>query len=227
MRDSFKVIEVIDLGKSYGNKVVLNNISLSLEVGEFLGLLGAKGAGKTTLLRILALWLTPDKGKVFLRGKVHLVDGATNCLDPYLSVWQNLWLFSAFFGIPYRERKKEIMRLLSLSKMWELRHRKIASLSSREKGIVEVIRGILSKPSLLLLDQPESFLDSQGVKFLLERIEELREENNTSVLWATDKPSLLESADRIAIIKEGSILACDTPSNLKRGGLLEKPSDVP
>jgi ABC-type multidrug transport system ATPase subunit len=235
-----KAIEVENLSKRKGETLVLDSINLSIERGEFVGLLGSAGAGKSTLLRILAALDKPDSGKISLLGLerksrlkfplweigVWLED---ELLIPQLTIWQNLWLVSAFLSIPLRQRKGIITKCLVSAGIWDMRNRTVYSLSRREKGIVNAIRATFHNPSLLLLDEPESELDSQGMRFILQQISRLREERNTAVLWASSKGEWFENADRVAIMKKGKIIAFDTPLNLERliSRELYKPEETP
>jgi ABC-type multidrug transport system ATPase subunit len=235
-----KAIEVENLSRRKGETLVLDNINLSIERGEFVGLLGSAGAGKSTLLRILASLEKPDSGKFSLLGlerksKVKFpyreigVWLEEEILVPHLTIWQNLWLFSACLSIPLRQRKGLITKCLISAGIWDMRNRTIDSLSPRERGMVNAIRATFHNPSLLLLDEPESELDSQGMRFLLQQISRLREERNTAVLWASSKGEWFENADRVAIMKKGKIIAFDTPLNLKRliSRELYKPGEIP
>lgn len=227
-----KAIEIENISLKRGKELVLDNITLSLEVGEFMGILGSPGAGKSTLLNILATLIKPDEGKFRLLGSEPRQGKASifskigiwleeDFLIPFLSVWQNLWLFSLFLGIPYRLRKARISKYLSLAGIWELRKRPVESLSRGEKGLVNVARTLLNEPYLLILDEPERELGPKEAHFLLQQILRLREEHNTAVLWASAKGEWFSQADRIAIMKKGRIIACDTPLNLKRTFLKE------
>jgi len=234
-----KAIEVENLSKRKGEVLALDSINLSVERGEFVGLLGSAGAGKSTLLRILASLEKPDEGKISLLGigrklrekfpfseiGVWLEE---ELLIDHLTIWQNLWFISACLSIPFRQRKGLITKFLVSAGIWEMRNRTVNSLSPREKGIVNAVRATFHNPSLLLLDEPESELDSQGMRFILQQISRLREEKLTAVLWASSKGEWFENADRVAIMKGGKIIAFDTPLNLKRlvSRELYKPEEV-
>jgi len=233
--EGLKALEIENLVKRRGKAVVLDNINLSLEIGEFMGLLGPAGAGKSTLLNILALWEKPDEGKFRILGiepyaKSHLVFPKIgiwledDLLIPFLTAWQNLWLFSLCLGIPYRSRRAQISKYLNLAGIWEMRDRMVSSLSHKEKGLVNAVRILLNEPLLLILDEPERELDARGLHFLLQQINRLRIESNTAILWASSRGEWFEGADRVAIMKRGRIIACDTPLNLKKMLSKELPS---
>lgn len=192
-----------------------------------MGILGSAGAGKSALLNILATFVKPEGGKLKLLGYEPKRERSPllpkigiwleeEFLIPFLTIWQNLWLFSLFLGVPYHLRRGRISKYLSLAGLWELRKRTVESLSLRERGLVNAIRVILNEPSLLILDEPERELDARGMRFLLQQINRLRKEHDTAVLWASVRGEWLEQADRVAIMKRGRIIACDTPLNLKR-----------
>ncbi len=207
--------------------MVLDNVNLSLEVGEFMGILGPAGAGKSTLLNILSTLEKPDGGKFKLlgvepRGRERSVLRrmgiwlSEDVLIPPFTVWQNLWFSSLFLGIPFHLRRRRISKYLNAAGIWELRGRTVSSLSLKEKGLVNAVRVILNEPSLLLLDEPESKLDAEGMDFFWQQISHLRAEHNTAILWASTRGEWFEGADRVAIMKRGRIIACDTPLHLKR-----------
>lgn len=222
-----KALEINNLFKKRGEIVVLDNINLTLEVGEFLGILGTAGAGKSTLLKILARIETPDRGNFKLLGvepkgkaiSVYRKIGIfleEDSLISDLTVWQNLWFSLALLGIPYHTRRNLIAKYLNLARIWEFRKRTVGSLSRKERGLVHIVKILIASPPLLLLDEPERELDSWGMNFLLQQINRLREEENTAILWTSTKGEWFEKADRVAILKQGRIIACDTPGNLKR-----------
>ena len=222
-----KAVEVENLSKRKGRNLVLEGVNLTVERGELVGLFGRAGAGKTTLLNILASLEKPDEGKVTLLGITNKAGKRLpfqevgvwleeDYLIPFLTIWQNLVFLSACLGIPWRGRKGLITRALSSAGIWEMRTRTIESLSLRERGIVKVVMATFHNPSLLLLDEPESELDSRGVKFLFKEVYRLKEERNAGILWASSKGELFENADRIAVLEKGKIVAFDTPFNLKK-----------
>jgi ABC-2 type transport system ATP-binding protein len=208
----------------------LDSVDLTIEKGELFGLLGPNGAGKTTLLKILSTLLLPTSGKAYVAGfdvendlhavrsRINMVSGGEISGYGLLTVRENLWMFSQFYGIKSKVAKAKIDELLIRFGMEDKRDAKVRTLSTGQRQKMNVIRGFVTNPEILFLDEPTLGLDvnaSRQVRdFILEWVS--KDEGRTVVLTTHYMAEADELCDRIAIIDDGKILACDTPTNLKR-----------
>ncbi|MCJ7608014.1 MAG: ABC transporter ATP-binding protein [Thermoplasmata archaeon] len=208
----------------------LDSVDLTIEKGELFGLLGPNGAGKTTLLKILSTLLLPTSGKAYVAGfdvendlhavrsRINMVSGGEISGYGLLTVRENLWMFSQFYGIKSKVAKAKIDELLIRFGMEDKRDAKVRTLSTGQRQKMNVIRGFVTNPEILFLDEPTLGLDvnaSRQVRdFILDWVS--KDEGRTVVLTTHYMAEADELCDRIAIIDDGKILACDTPTNLKR-----------
>lgn len=226
-------IKTINLGRIYkkGKRVIeaLKNINIEVNRGEIFGLLGPNGAGKTTLIKILTTILLPTSGKAYVLGydvekdtlkireKINMVSGGEWAGYGILTVKENLWMFSQFYGIPSKIAIKEIEKYLEIFDLKEEANTKISNLSTGMRQKMNFIRGILSDPEVLFLDEPTLGLDVQIARTVRSFIKEWIKEKPTRTILLTTHylHEADELCDRIAIIDNGEIYALDTPENLK------------
>lgn len=233
-------IETHELGRIYklrGSKkekrrelVALQAVNLTVERGELFGLLGPNGAGKTTLIKILTTLLSPTSGWArvagadvtsqpdLVRPKINMVSGGESSGYGLLTVRENLWMFSQFYGVPSKEANERIEALLEMVGMKDRMHTKSSDLSTGLRQKMNIVRGFLTDPEVLFLDEPTLGLDvgaSRDVrKFIIEWLKADRE--RTLLLTTHYMVEADELCDRVAIINKGRVLACDTPSALKQ-----------
>ena len=233
-------IETKDLGRIYklrGNKkekrrelVALQDVNLTVERGELFGLLGPNGAGKTTLIKILTTLLSPTSGWArvagadvqrepdLVRPRINMVSGGESSGYGLLTVKENLWMFSQFYGAPSKEANERIEALLEMVGMKDRMHTKSSDLSTGLRQKMNIVRGFLTDPEVLFLDEPTLGLDvgaSRDVRRFI--IEWLKADRNRTLLLTTHyMVEADELCDRVAIINKGRVLACDTPSALKQ-----------
>lgn len=226
-------IKTINLGRIYkkGKRIIeaLKNINIEVNRGEIFGLLGPNGAGKTTLIKILTTILLPTTGKAYVLGfdvekdtlkireKINMVSGGEWAGYGILTVKENLWMFSQFYGIPSKLAKKEIEKYLEIFDLKEEANTKISNLSTGMRQKMNFIRGILSDPEVLFLDEPTLGLDVQVARTVRNFIKDWIKEKPTRTILLTTHylHEADELCDRIAIIDNGQIYALDTPENLK------------
>lgn len=232
-------IETKDLGRIYklrGNKkearkelVALEGVNLTVERGELFGLLGPNGAGKTTLIKVLTTLLSPTSGWArvagadvsaqpdLVRPKINMVSGGESSGYGLLTVRENLWMFSQFYGVPSKEANERIVALLEMVGMKDRMHTKSSDLSTGLRQKMNIVRGFLTDPEVLFLDEPTLGLDvgaSRDVrKFIIEWLK--ADKTRTLLLTTHYMVEADELCDRVAIINKGRVLACDTPSALK------------
>ena len=235
-------VETKDLGRIYkirGSKkekavrkelVALSDVNLEVRQGELFGLLGPNGAGKTTLIKVLTTLLAPTSGWARVAGAdvslephrvrpmINMVSGGESSGYGLLTVRENLWMFSQFYGIPSKEANEKIEQLMTMVGMKDRLHTKSSDLSTGLRQKMNIVRGFLTDPQVLFLDEPTLGLDvgaSRDVrKFILEWLKE--DAKRTLLLTTHYMVEADELCDRVAIINKGKVLACDTPSALKQ-----------
>lgn len=233
------VIETNKLGRIYkirgGKKedpkklTALEDVNLAIMPGELFGLLGPNGAGKTTLIKILTTLLAPTSGEAKVamfnvathpeevRPRINMVSGGETSGYGLLTVRENLWMFSQFYGIPSPIANQRIKDLLEIIGLSERINTKSSDLSTGLRQKMNLVRGFLTDPEVLFLDEPTLGLDvgaSRDVrKFVRNWVDQNREK--TLLLTTHYMVEADELCDRVAIINEGKVLACDTPTNLK------------
>ncbi|GAB4454650.1 MAG: ABC transporter ATP-binding protein [Anaerolineales bacterium] len=245
-------IETKDLSRIYkvrGNKkekqvrkelVALEGVNLTVERGELFGLLGPNGAGKTTLIKILTTLLAPTSGWArvagydviqhpnLVRPRINMVSGGESSGYGLLTVRENLWMFSQFYGMPSKEANQRIVELLKMVGLEDRIHTKSSDLSTGLRQKMNIVRGFLTDPEVLFLDEPTLGLDvgaARDVRRLIRNWldasplpggEGKGERRRTLLLTTHYMVEAEELCDRVAIINKGRVLACDTPANLKR-----------
>ena len=217
--------------KKEGRSVVaLDLVDLKIDRGELFGLLGPNGAGKTTLLKILSTLLLPTSGKAYVAGfdvenefhevrrRINMVSGGEISGYGLLTVKENLWMFSQFYGIKTKVALERIDQLLELFNLEEKKNEKVRTLSTGQRQKMNVIRGFVTDPEIIFLDEPTLGLDVNASKVIRDYIVDwVSNGKNRTVLLTTHYMAEADQlCDRIAIIDNGKILACDTPDNLKR-----------
>ena len=210
--------------------VALDGVDLEIYRGELFGLLGPNGAGKTTLIKILTTLLAPTGGRAWVadvdvaenpwevRRHINMVSGGESSGYGLLTVEENLWMFSQFYGIDGKTARQRIRELLDVVGLADRAQTKIYHLSTGMRQKMNFVRGFLTDPEILFLDEPTLGLDVQTSRILRAFIKQwVRERSNKTVLLTTHyMQEADELCDRVAIIDQGKILACDTPANLKK-----------
>ena len=217
--------------KKEGKSVTaLDRVDLRIENGELFGLLGPNGAGKTTLLKILSTLLLPTSGKAYVAGfdvekdfqevrkRINMVSGGEISGYGLLTVKENLWMFTQFYGMKSAVAFKRIDEMLDLFGMSEKKNEKVRTLSTGMRQKMNVIRGFVTDPDILFLDEPTLGLDVNASRVIRNYIVEwVEKKSDKTVLLTTHYMAEADQlCDRIAIIDDGKILACDTPDNLKK-----------
>ena len=220
-------LEICDLTKQYGDKLVLDGLSLAAQEGEFISLLGPSGCGKTTALRLIAGFLQPDGGSIAVKGEeiTNLPAHRRNigmvfqsyALFPHMTVGQNI-----AFGLEQRrfsrqEVNKAVDEALDLVRLNGFGSRRPAELSGGQQQRVALARALVFKPRLLLLDESLSALDKKlRVQMQLELRQIQKEVGVTAVFVTHDHEEALTMSDRVAVMRNGRIVQLDTPANVYR-----------
>lgn len=221
-----QVITIENLKKNYGDIKAVDDISFGVEEGSLFAFLGLNGAGKSTTINIIATLLKKDSGKVSImdydldtqamqiRNSIGIVFQGS-ILDSTLSVKDNLRIRASFYGCygeAWKKRLKELSGLLSLD---DILNRPYGKLSGGQRRRVDIARGLINKPQILILDEPTTGLDPVTRKTVWEVIEKIRKEDNMTVFLTTHYMEEANNADDVVIIDSGKIAARGTPVQLK------------
>jgi heme exporter protein A len=184
------VITARKLGKSFGEKRVLRGVDLELDRGGFAVVTGPNGSGKTTLLRICAGLALASDGELHVdveRAQVGYL-GHEPLVYRELTAFENLELYGRLYHVP--ERRERIGMVLERFGLWDVRHERVASYSRGMTQRLALCRVLLHEPALLVLDEPYTALDAQGVELLDTQLGELRGER--TFLVSTHDPARVE-----------------------------------
>jgi ABC-2 type transport system ATP-binding protein len=209
--------------------VALKDVNIEVEPGELFGLLGPNGAGKTTLIKILTTLLAPSQGKAWvdgldvekepakIRSRINMVSGGETSGYGLLTVRENLWMFSQFYGLESGESNRRIKELLEVVGMADRLNTKSSDLSTGLRQKMNIVRGFLTDPKVLFLDEPTLGLDVGAARDVRQFIRQWVDLDPTRSLLLTTHYMVEadELCDRVAIINGGRVLACDTPGKLK------------
>ncbi len=208
----------------------LRDINLEVPRGELIGLLGPNGAGKTTLIKILTTLLAPSHGEAFVAGynvaqqpdmvrpRINMVSGGETSGYGLLTVRENLWMFAQFYGIPSDVADKRIKDLLAIVGLADRLNTKSSDLSTGLRQKMNIVRGFLTDPDVLFLDEPTLGLDVSAGRDVRQFVGSWVADNPDKTLLLTTHYMVEadELCDRVAIIDHGRVLACDKPSKLKQ-----------
>jgi len=219
------VLEAKGVRKSYEGREVVAGIDLALAKGECYGLLGPNGAGKTTTLRMLLGLTAPDAGTISLLGhpvpqaaregriRVGVVPQMDN-LDPDFTVSENLLVYGRYFGIPEKEVRARLPRLLEFAALETRGDSRIQALSGGMKRRLVLARALVNDPDLIFLDEPTTGLDPQARHLMWERLRLLLRQGKTILLTTHFMDEAERLCDRLAIMDHGRMLAEGTPHAL-------------
>ncbi len=210
--------------------VALDDVSLEVYQGELFGLLGPNGAGKTTLIKILTTLLAPTGGVCYVdgmdvvkqanqvRSNINMVSGGETSGYGILTVRENLWMFSQFYGVTWKDAHARIDEMLKIVELDDKANTRISSLSTGQRQRMNFCRGFITDPTVMFLDEPTLGLDVNAARIVRNFTRDwLKQNPDRTVLLTTHYMAEAdELCDRIAIIDHGKVLACDTPANLKR-----------
>jgi len=216
-----------DVTKSYGSKQALRGVTLEVNAGEVVGLLGPNGAGKSTLFQICAGLFAGDSGSVSLFGQDYRSASSailrrigvvfqSRSLDADISVRANLRFHGGLFGIWGAELRARIEAVAETMEITDLLLLPVRELSGGNQRRVEIARALLSKPDLLLLDEPSTGLDPASRQRLVATVRDLAETGGKAVLWATHIAEEVEGAARIVLLVDGRVLQDAPPAVLRQ-----------
>jgi ABC-2 type transport system ATP-binding protein len=208
----------------------LDGVDLDVHPGEYFGLLGPNGAGKTTLIKILTTLLLPTSGTARIAGfdvvnetakirrVINMVSGGEQSGYGLLTVREQLWMFSQFYGLPQRDGWRKVDELIEVTGLVEQRDQKVRTLSTGQRQKLNFARGLLNDPWVLFLDEPTLGLDVAAARDLREHTLAWKAggPGRTLLLTTHYMVEAEQLCDRIAIVDRGRILALGTPEELRR-----------
>ena len=229
-------LSIEHLSKHYGGRAALQSLSLSLAPGCFAALLGPNGAGKSTLFQVLTGLFSADQGDVQVEGHSlrHAAVAALRhigvvfqsmSLDLDLSVERNLRFHADLHGLPRALATERIAAGCAAAGLGKDLGRLVRELSGGNRRKVELVRALLHRPGLLLLDEPTVGLDPKSRRDLRKALHDDVRQRGSSVLWATHLVEEAEAADRVLVLHKGQLLADGTPAEVVAalgGGTLEE-----
>ena len=219
------VVEINHLTFSYGTRVALDDLSLRIDSGEIFGFLGPNGSGKTTLFRILSTLIPTPAGKVRIlgidvsanrdeiRSRIGVVFQSPS-LDKQLTAEENLIHQGHLYGLRGRGLRDRAHSALMAVGLSERSKELVGQFSGGMRRRVEVAKGLLHHPQVLLLDEPSTGLDPAARIDLWRQLRQINQDGVT-VLVTTHLMEEAERCSRLAILRTGQLLACDTPAALK------------
>ena len=222
---SKKLINFVDISKSYGDNLVLDELNLYIRENEFITLLGPSGCGKTTTLRILGGFETPDKGQVIFDGQdiTNLPPNKRQlntvfqkyALFPHMSIAENI-----AFGLKINKKSKayiddKIKYALKLVNLDGFEHRSIDSLSGGQQQRIAIARAIVNEPKVLLLDEPLGALDLKLRQDMQYELIRLKNELGITFIYVThDQEEALTMSDTIVVMNQGYIQQMGSPEQI-------------
>jgi ABC-2 type transport system ATP-binding protein len=219
------VITARELTRTFGSFTAVNKVSMEVRQGEIYGFLGPNGSGKSTTIRMLCGILEPTSGSGTVLGydltreaekikrKIGYMSQKFSLYDD-LTVYENLDFYAGLYSIPHRERKKRIEEMIEMAFLKGREGELAANLSGGWKQRLALGCAIISRPSILFLDEPTSGVSPTSRRAFFKIIQRLANEN-TTVMVTTHFMDEAERCYRIAFISEGTLIADDTPENLK------------
>ena len=220
-------VVLTNITKRFGSFTAVDNISFAVESGEVFGLLGPNGAGKSTLIRMLTTLMKPTSGTAVVAGadvvtNPNAVRRAIGVIpqamtsDLELSAEENLLIFAKLYGVPAPRRRRLIAELLEAVELTQWADKPVKLLSGGMRRRVEIARGLVHEPHILVLDEPTTGLDPVSRTAVWEMLRRVQSAHDLTVLLTTH---YMDEADklcsRVAIVDHGHLMALDSPLNLK------------
>ncbi|MCL4382102.1 ATP-binding cassette domain-containing protein [Candidatus Marsarchaeota archaeon] len=221
------IIEIRNLVKKFGDFSAVDNINLDIKEGEIFGLLGPNGAGKTTTISMILGIVKPSSGKILVYGidnlkereKIkHIVGLMTQetIVDSELTAYQNLEIAGRLYHISKNDIDAAIQLALEEAELTEFKDKKAGSFSGGMKRRLYLVKSMIQKPKVIILDEPTTGLDIQNRTQMWTRIKELNRKGITTILTTQYLEEADQLCNRIAIIDHGKIIALGTTSELKK-----------
>ena len=225
MNNNDYIIEIKNISKSFGDKCILDDVSINVKQGEFVTILGPSGCGKTTMLRLLAGFGQADKGQIRINGEditnVPPHQRPVNtvfqryALFPHLDVYDNIAFGLKLQKVPAEEIDKRVLKVLKMVSMTDYEDRDVESLSGGQQQRVAIARAIANQPKVLLLDEPLAALDLKMRKDMQIELKEMHRKLGITFIYVThDQEEALTLSDTIIVMNEGKIQQIGTPTDI-------------
>ena len=220
-----KIIELKNITKSFDGEVVLDHIDLDIYDNEFLTLLGPSGCGKTTTLRLIGGFTTPDEGDIIFMGEnineLPPYNRQVNtvfqkyALFPHLNVFENVAFPLREKKVPRDEIDQRVNEMLSMVALTGFEHRSVTSLSGGQQQRVAIARALISRPKVLLLDEPLAALDLKLRKDMQQELKKIQKAMGITFVFVThDQEEALSMSDTVVVMSEGRIQQIGTPIDI-------------
>lgn len=224
---SAPAIEMIDLCKDFGTVRAVDHLTLTVQRGEIFGLLGPNGSGKTTTINMVSGLSVPTSGEVRVMGydvrrdarRIRQMLGSVpqeTALYEELSAWANMDFHADLFGIPRKEKRERITKMLELVQLLDRKDSRVGTFSGGMKRRLALGRALLHEPQLIYLDEPTLGVDVQSRRAIWDYILSLRDQGKTVLITTNYLEEAQALCERIAIIDHGKLIAVDTPEHLKQ-----------
>ena len=219
-------VETQGLGRNFGPRAALSDVTLAVRESEMFGLLGPNGSGKTTLFRILSTLLAPTAGTARVGGhdvvkspmdvRHHLgVVFQSPALDPQLTVAENLRCAGNLYGLRGSDLEERLRAAAEALEVADRLPDRVQTLSGGLQRRVEIAKSLLPRPRVLLLDEPSTGLDPGARAGLRAVLGKLRRESGVTIVMTTHLLDEAEACDRVAILHRGRLVACESPADLR------------
>lgn len=220
------MIEAQSLTRRFGTVTAVSDVSLNVPDGSILALLGPNGAGKTTTVRMLSGLLAPTEGTALVSGydvrrDPTAVRAAVGLATDVPGLFEQMTLpdyldfFGNVYGMPVSDRVRRANELIDFFELGAHRKEKMAGFSKGMKQKVALARALIHEPAVLYLDEPTSGLDPLAARSVRELILSLKQARRSIILCTHDLDEAERLADTVALIRQGRIIACDTPTALR------------
>ena len=222
---STKLLDLVNITKSYDGVTILDDLNLYIRENEFLTLLGPSGCGKTTTLRILGGFETPDAGKVLFNGQ-DITQFPPNkrqlntvfqkyALFPHLDVFENIAFGLRIAKVPEEEIRQRVTEMLEVVSLKGFDRRRIDQLSGGQQQRVAIARALVNRPKVLLLDEPLGALDLRLRKDMQNELKRIQQQMGITFIYVThDQEEALTMSDTVVVMDKGRIQQIGTPEDI-------------
>jgi ABC-2 type transport system ATP-binding protein len=216
-----------NLTRRFGDRVAVNGLTLDIARGETFGFLGPNGAGKSTTFHLLTGLLAPDAGRIYIDGheapptdprmrrRLGVVFQEPS-LDDKLTALENLRLGAALYGLTGKAAELRIRTMLEVVDLKDRASEPVERYSGGMRRRLEIARVLLHEPEILIMDEPARGIDAATQRRIWQQIDELKAKRRLTVLLTTHMPEEAEHCDRLAVLDQGNVIACDSVESLKK-----------